>query len=1140
MASEAQATASLQLMLSGINEVLAGLDKLEAKLLSIKGLSGSVTIGGIGGSGGGNGNVSGVGTSSVNTSRGGALFGDTAGPASISTQWNPPSAQADMNVLGLSAAGNSAGMSSAVGAQNAAISAAPMFANMNGGAPIPGTIFNPYQGYSYQPYSAPQLALPGPGQSSFNAMNSVPSSGPYGPAMYNPYSFTGGPTNPGIPMGIPNANGYASPIGPLPMYTANGQAWGGASQGYSAPIGPGLGGTPGVAGGPFFSGQWWNKPMWGGSVNAGPDQDPNQSMMSLIALHYTLRQFETAGAESQGLWAQHIAGGKPLYDEQFIPSQGQMGLAMAGMAIGARYGQPIIGAAAGTYIGQSLSVIQPYIDRDVMQTQVSQYYGNAGLGDVPNLPENQLKFAMSNMLSGTPISARDLGKFQTHVNPMSSNQALSVELASDVLGGLAGAAVGFGTKNIAWGITAGMGAREAARSYMDSSYADNNIVKGLLIDSATDEQKQQVIRLLTNPYVEQQIGTFGSYTLDKEHLARAIAAGVGVDPTAAMNASSVMDRSYQPETGDGGAGLNGAKAERALGARRQINAQFGENEPFLDVDRSIARSTSSRAVSDYYTSGAGGQEIRILERQAQLQLSPAERAQNEASQKALMFQGATDLFGMRLNEIKAFGAENIQSASQELQGYLLSGGDPTQVSTADVQSSMMSQANSLIEQANNPRNPISDAERAARRVEAKDVIFNSQFNVPRALETEQITSMQSGLAAYQSYGLGRAQYQSIAGAASGQGQYSLAQAQSLREQADLNQKILDTVQYRTMAEKNNLELMVSQETSQARILQYTGQIANAQGSYNMAITGNLETSTAANIALISGVGGSQAGAALASMYSAKNLDVRAAQTLLNSFPDKNSGEALSARQALANAQTSAMQAREAQSNVPYNGFVQAERYQLEGSMSAIEAGLTPAGPGMIRQNLSRQMSITRSHIADIDQAASKLSQAEGGQLDPAQAQEFARQRSQAVSELSGLAKEFNYGYMDRLISMAYNMPQESSWYLRSQASNREASQYGVIHPSIGGTKAQLEQMASLGYDLRSIASAPGAGSPAGFNQATIGGATGGVRLPVITVPIQITDAKSGNVLAQNQVQFENGKQVNAFQNRTPLASRPAA
>ena len=83
-------------------------------------------------------------------------------------------------------------------------------------------------------------------------------------------------------------------------------------------------------------------------------------------------------------------------------------------------------------------------------------------------------------------------------------------------------------------------------------------------------------------------------------------------------------------------------------------------------------------------------------------------------------------------------------------------------------------------------------------------------------------------------------------------------------------------------------------------------------------------------------------------------------------------------------------------------------------------------------------------------------------------------------------------------------------------------------------------MAALGYDLRNVASTPGAGSAAGFNQAAMGAGTGVTRVNTIVVPIAIVDSKSGNVLSQNSVVIENGKTASNVNYKSPLATRPNA
>ena len=413
-------------------------------------------------------------------------------------------------------------------------------------------------------------------------------------------------------------------------------------------------------------------------------------------------------------------------------------------------------------------------------------------------------------------------------------------------------------------------------------------------------------------------------------------------------------------------------------------------------------------------------------------------------------------------------------------------------------------------------------------------VLQGRMDIFQAESGEASAHMELGQSEY----LGAAKFAAASGSVANSGVYGMAQAKAAREKATFARSLADN-KSNPLNDEQRMRLRASANDldAEANVSQYDAIVSNVKGEYAITMTGVAERSVAPTTALMYGYGGRTASAAYADIARGGRESVAAAQRMVDAFSNEpNSRASIEARNNLVSARLQSAQMEIDRANVPMGGYESAKLYGLRAEESALKSGLIPGAPGMIRNNLQQQMGTIRSHISDIDSEYAELAKEHNGRPLPEQAKRLAAQRASAVEELSGLTREFNFGYMDRLMSIAANVPHANEWIARAAFSNREASQAGILHPSIGGTKAQIHQMQALGYDLRNLANAdPKGGSAAGYTRQAQGAASSGSTMP-IQIEVTLKDDR-GNTLSKNSKTIENFKNAQDVRWRPGLSNR---
>jgi len=1075
-----ESTASLKLMLEGIQEVLSALKELEDQLDRIKQKGGSINLGG------------GPSNSAISASASGNMGKASTSPSSATSLFNPPSAVGGTAAAPISSDGilTTADMASFLGAPPAIASAtigAPVVAD-TGSVGHPGT--NVYAGKMITIY-------PGGAQWSGDIVR-------YG---NNDIVRYGGGLSTGN-ASIPFSNGFTQEFmnNAIVRYGGGAQMYGGAGGGAGVPSmswnpGPGGGGgsivpygmgpnygnvssgwEPGEQGivragsglqGAYSAGrQYRRSDFWDTSIPGVQDADwwdiqkpekkkpgdGKDAFRSRIGLYMAIRTGVQALEDQAAIESQTIAGGRPWSNESMLPSEIELGAIGIGAIAGAGFGQPEIGAAIGAITGKiSSTALHPYIERDIAQKFLQKQYTAMNGGVVPILPNNQIDFAQAMINRGTPIPTEWESNLQSMVIPQTTGQAaiglgakFGTAIGGAVIGGTAGAIPGAmvgGTVGAGIGISIGaIGGAIAGWQAADAIWTSNalkNRREGIFREDASKEQIGNFAGMAMSPFVERQIGAYYNNKLSRSYADQVIMTGGADNPQAAISALAGMEQHDFITTALG----------RWLPQLRheQDQARYSSDiaNSKLPYDIALAKTKSAADVRAAYT-GQDALEYYNSQRELASTYMPGSlgRARAEGAMKQFVLQGRMDIF---------------QAESGETSAY-----------------------------------------------------------------------MELGQSEY----LGAAQFAAASGSVANSGVYGMAQAKAAREKATFARSLADNKR-NPLSDEQRMRLRASANDldAEANVSQYDAIVSNVKGEYAIAMTGVAERSVAPTTALMYGYGGRTAGAAYADIARGGRESVAAAQRMVDAFSNEpNSRASIEARNTLVSARLQSARMEIDRANVPMGGYESAKLYGLRAEESALKSGLIPGAPGMIRNNLQQQMGTIRSHISDIDAEYAELAKEHNGRPLPEQAKRLAAQRASAVEELSGLTREFNFGYMDRLMSIAANVPHANEWIARAAFSNREASQSGILHPSIGGTKAQIHQMQALGYDLRNLANAdPQGGSAAGYTRQAQGAAASGSTMP-IQIEVTLKDDR-GNTLSKNSKTIENFKNAQDVRWRPGLSNR---
>lgn len=288
-------------------------------------------------------------------------------------------------------------------------------------------------------------------------------------------------------------------------------------------------------------------------------------------------------------------------------------------------------------------------------------------------------------------------------------------------------------------------------------------------------------------------------------------------------------------------------------------------------------------------------------------------------------------------------------------------------------------------------------------------------------------------------------------------------------------------------------------------------------------TRGVERTTAAQIGLMSGVGGAGAATLTAGMIGAAASNVTAAQKRIQILRQagfgEDSGEMLNARQAL---QSMLMTQAQTELNAATAPLSARSRMAGDTLSTALEIGTkTFAGYADIRGLLESQMGNVSAQLGQVSAYWSRYTQTLAGQGKKPSEEEVYRHQAQIndlVRQAAGFQMQLEEGWLDRLISQTFNAPGNFN-LVASGFTRREASLfYGVQSRAFGGSGFMSDAWRRE-YPKRYMSAIGRTGSPQGFME-TAGAMAQGANATV-TLNINVKDADGSKQSSTHQVALRN-------------------
>ena len=346
-------------------------------------------------------------------------------------------------------------------------------------------------------------------------------------------------------------------------------------------------------------------------------------------------------------------------------------------------------------------------------------------------------------------------------------------------------------------------------------------------------------------------------------------------------------------------------------------------------------------------------------------------------------------------------------------------------------------------------------------------------------------------------------------------EYDLQREALARQQSTLEQ-ILQTSRYLTHEQRVQLETQVEGLKVEQDRLKIAGGIAKASARYMTSETGNIEGSVNPTLALIRGAGGGAATTASLALLGATESNISGKQKQLAELKslglDDDSPEVQKVRRELAGMTIQREQQQRGLAVVPMAASDRARKSTLGAQEAFYEAGYGSFGD--IRGNLLGQVHMSEKRVEELSANRQKLIAA--GKWTEAMEADFTEARNQAALEGLGAAEKYSFGWDQRLISEAYNMPAHGRLFM-SRYTKREAAAAGLYHRAFGGSESQTRSMREM---YPAFARMMGSGDARNFQDSAIGGASRRAS-SVIDVNIRIDDP-SGRI-RDNSIQVVNQK-----------------
>jgi len=316
-----------------------------------------------------------------------------------------------------------------------------------------------------------------------------------------------------------------------------------------------------------------------------------------------------------------------------------------------------------------------------------------------------------------------------------------------------------------------------------------------------------------------------------------------------------------------------------------------------------------------------------------------------------------------------------------------------------------------------------------------------------------------------------------------------AQLQSLRDQRQVLQEILDTSKFLTHEEKTRYQTQIEMTKTQEAQLKAQRAAAEVRAGYNIGTLESRERNLTNQINQILGIGDPTENAM--ARYQEEGLGgVQRAQRyhddLIARGFSPDSPEVQGARNQLVSARTNEARMMR-QLATPEMAEAQKQRLSnLSTEIAIAEAGFAPMAPGKFRENIMQQMNEVNDYGNMLQRNRKNL--IDQGMWTPGMETDFTKQMNGMRREMAGMATQYSRGFVDRMISEAFNMPERGQLFMSMWNPLRAVMEGGMGDPAFGGIFGGTEEQSRKARESY-FEFMPRFGGVGGFTEMSVAGAT---------------------------------------------------
>lgn len=414
-----------------------------------------------------------------------------------------------------------------------------------------------------------------------------------------------------------------------------------------------------------------------------------------------------------------------------------------------------------------------------------------------------------------------------------------------------------------------------------------------------------------------------------------------------------------------------------------------------------------------------------------------------------------EYFGSRTEEIEAFSARAEGSASRGFERALYGGGSASSLPWQSKQRALEGRA-SRIEGLMRERaaaGMLSPAMRSRMQEEIDQARFEASFGVARdregAINRERL--LETGLAGARQVagevpGI-------LRGSATDRAREFELQGEILQKQQQTLEQILATSRFLTNEQKLQLETQVASLRAEQERVRVGGTLARIQGGIMISDRGASHMMVESEMGFLRGAGGADAtalgGQAIAAIDQRIGIRRSAIERLRAEGFDGDSPEVMAQEEAIDQLRLQRERTNRGRSTIPMGPGSRERMSNLQTGLAFFSAGYGSFGD--IRANLRAQMGEIRNYLDELGQNRSKL--IGQGDWTPAMQADYTETVNRTRLQGLELMQAHDEGWMDRLVSAAYNSPGQGVLAM-SRFTRREAAMSGMFHPGFGGSEEQ--------------------------------------------------------------------------------------